>query len=886
MNAGKYLACLLFAFTFISCSKDHDMTSGQDGHMLTVNYHIDPSFDVYTKSNAGAVGERMIEKLYVLFFHASDHAANPGGYAGYSLTKPGSSGSLGTVSVNLPDGGDVSQAWQLVFLANPSKYAELGTYGTFGEWLAGEMTGVKFEDCSGKIIASANDAEGIKSPLLMSGSAQKSEGGNNISVNLRRNMARVDLKIAPTVIGFELVSAKLWNARTYTSIISGTELNESGFDGYSDYQIKGTPNMDSDSIGAQLYAFPNTPVASTADDDVTTCLIVGGKYGGSESVTYYRVNVAPFGGSQKIERNRRYVINIVNVKGEGERTESAAKGSVATGALIEYTMTDTWDDDFYGTYVFDQYGNGLSVSARSVTFSNSADQEIEINVFTKSGDTNPITGDWDADIENTEHFSAEIIEGSRVRVTALNANDSFTERHTMLNLVWGDLVLPVEIIQQGLAAGLAGLTVNPSSLRFPGSGMSKEFLVDLEGDFSGIDKNDIHFDVEGMSEWFSVADNTAKDNAGMGMFYYTVTTEDLPEGADERSGRIRFSVNSGQHLMVSTVSVYQSRSGSGSAAEETVEMWRWDEDTEGYVLAGGPESYYEGVEGMPDTQTGDRHLNFNVAVSSKIKYKIRLDTDMSWQLVKSGLASDNLIYSIVSSGDEQTIEISAKKDVKSGWSGRFYIEYVNGTKTEFSVHQQGVLGKSAQTGKTYYYGTMVINGRMWLDRNLGAVSNGFYTGRTLSDPAELGGLTNDAGARGEYFNSDAANTACPAGFRLPKGEGAVADITGNPDTASDYGELDWLATHAVWSGDNGDGQVGAKNVWYLTYSDEPLERWFIPLCGNANYPENGYLRGDNNWILAFIDKDNINALRGSVRWFKSSTHLRNEYQVRCIRDEN
>ncbi|GAE86452.1 hypothetical protein JCM10512_4964 [Bacteroides reticulotermitis JCM 10512] len=116
-----------------------------------------------------------------------------------------------------------------------------------------------------------------------------------------------------------------------------------------------------------------------------------------------------------------------------------------------------------------------------------------------------------------------------------------------------------------------------------------------------------------------------------------------------------------------------------------------------------------------------------------------------------------------------------------------------------------------------------MNNKLWLDRNIGAIVGqdgikGYFSNQPNT------GITSVTDAKGVYLTRAQANTACPPGFRLPK-------------RTAGSGEWDWVYNEMKWStatGNAASGGVSYKNVWYVTYSENPLKRWFLPVCGHSS----------------------------------------------------
>ncbi|MCC8034758.1 MAG: hypothetical protein LIO77_02350, partial [Rikenellaceae bacterium] len=178
------------------------------------------------------------------------------------------------------------------------------------------------------------------------------------------------------------------------------------------------------------------------------------------------------------------------------------------------------------------------------------------------------------------------------------------------------------------------------------------------------------------------------------------------------------------------------------------------------------------------------------------------------------------------------VEITAVSDVDWGWDGVFYVQYADGQTTPIVVHQTGIMA-SAASGEMFYYGLMRLNGKLWLDRNVGATAP-----MDADDPTA--GYYNpvtdylDTDAAGIFYYFTAAHDACPAGFRLPK-----------YSPTGETGEWDWVYNNLVYSSDLDDHPA---NVWYLSYGAVNNPRyWYLPITGT------GYSIGWNNQGNFWVD---------------------------------
>ncbi len=186
------------------------------------------------------------------------------------------------------------------------------------------------------------------------------------------------------------------------------------------------------SITSGLYAFPNLVHYSMQDDEVTTCLVIKGKYnadgwGGVPSQAaldavpscYYRVNIhTSLGEAQILRRNKLYRITIGAVTGEGEPDEDGALTNPDSKLELE---TDDWENPEEGDITTDNDGSFMSVTPTTMIFESVADFTELCKIYMTPG------GTWKATMSKGSEFFEIITDPSdasttlRVKTTGDNA---------------------------------------------------------------------------------------------------------------------------------------------------------------------------------------------------------------------------------------------------------------------------------------------------------------------------------------------------------------------------------------------------------------------------------------------------------------------------------
>lgn len=902
LQIKTFLTCwLLSSLLFLTgCSVwEEDVPSPEDSRQITLVYQQLTTTDVITRA-IQTTDELKIGNLYTIFYKSDKSLA------GISVTELNTESDSGTVSLILPDGVNASEAYNIYLLANLEGYVNQdGSYADVKAWLGAALSGSTYDTATGILegITKAPIADGITAPYLpMFGKTSKTAASNTIGANLTRLVSRVDLYVEhaklPTT-NFQLESAEIWNARKYTKLLTGssTDLSKDDFEDYSNNVA--TPSLDDingiDYIEAKLYAFPNYQAATEKGDRVTTCLIIGGSYNGG-TTTYYRLNIKPKTGSQVLKPNHRYKIKITAVSGPGaEKEEDAYKES---DAKISYEIDD-WKPGDMGDGITDIHGNKLNASPAQVVFSYLAGQTAKVNILKTLKGTDP--GDVTVDSSDPDNFSANLSsDGLSFEIKVLTDNYGNEDREAHVMVKWGTMEVPVYISQLGATSTAGGLRAAPNALHFGATESTQSATLLVSGDLSGISASQITYKVLNTENdlddsWCTIDGGFTESSTGL--YTFTVKAAKMKDNASYvRSAVIYFTMTkTNGEILNATMSVRQSPgSGGGSGSAIAVNMFEWI--STGSYPAADVETGYQNhaingfntdvFRGFPTDKIGTRHLHFSVVEHQTLKYRITMPNAQTWRIVVKGNAVGKISFTKTTGNPGDVVWITASSDPLAPWvDGSFVVEYGDGSEDEFFVYQMGVVSRLKNAiyykpddynGKIYYYGVIVINGVTWLDRNLGASSNGFFSNATT-------GVANTKleENRGAYFGSvTTAEAACPAGFRLP----TFALKTGETKDVNTDDEWGYVYRNSTFSGANGTPLVSPAGVsgtykltWYVGLNSKTTpDAFLIPLCGDGYttaYSDGNYWYA-GGYVYFYADGSKERT---------TSTSYTDGYSARCVR---
>lgn len=902
MKSGLCLLALVAMFS--GCiSEEIAPQEKNDSELLQLNYNIAGSSpeSLATRAVPGTIAENTVNNLMVLFFAPTTDGS--GTYIGYatSVTSDDPATASGTSRISMPAGQEVENAYSFIILSNYARYLRQGSSSNLDEFLTNTLTGKTQKEARTLMKGYADAPTGIKATdgLPMSCEYNKAAGTNLLYISLKRAVARVDLVSSAPTTNFILKSAQIWNVRK-----SATAIGSNGYGIESDYTHYRDRVIETDNgrVEGGLYAFENNTLTSDANDATTTCLIVGGYYNNSTTLSYYRINVVAPGLNQTMGRNHLYTINIKSVAGEGKDNPDDAYSYNKN--VIKYEIND-WDDSFNGMYAFDADGNGLAVSTRNVTFANTGGKiDIDVYRIDSPDPTKRITDTWNvamsAELQGSSFLVSKITGQERFNLSAPGENMTSNNRQGIANVTWGRISLPVNVLQLNIQSQLYGLKIVPTYLRYPAAEGSKKMTISLEGSFSGVAESDltpvIVYETAGES-WLTVTYDPAASSPTKGIFVYNVLCQEMPTGKEYRTADLKVALVQGDKTLTGTVNATQARSynpGDDGYIRKMNVMMLERQGTGGstYINVGTTTDRYKKFEGLPADKKTAKDLHFHIVENAARKYQITLESSMDWRIISPGMSA-NLHYKVTeknmgtgvttilsdnvgstgifykgSKNSTFAIEVKTVEDVVTGWSDSFYIEYENGDTEVFRTHQQGVIstigpniapkdGVAIDPATLFYYETFTMNNIVWLDRNLGAKSNGHFTNAATSYP-----IDNDA--KGAYFPLSSSSTACPAGFRTPMINGG--------------GEWEYVKGAVVWTGDStSDPVIPYERIFHTVYQMNPEKRFLVPVCGNASNPTAAiaYYLNNSTSILCF------NADNGTTSTVNYSTT--EGYSIRCVR---
>lgn len=289
---------------------------------------------------------------------------------------------------------------------------------------------------------------------------------NNINnIRMLRSVARVDV-IAAALPNFELVSIQAFRVSDNMQLIPDNPTTTPGVTDPSvptgaTQSINTTPiSTPPTSSVAQLY-LPEvaTPLSGDLVNDAT-CIVIGGLYAGSSTVSYYRLdfnpNIAghPFG---QILRNNRYEFNITYVLSEGYATAQEAANNISSSMEVRIVQ---WSD--FITYMIFDINNYLGVSSSYIRLTGDANSSYDIMVQTDlpnytltwaDRDGNPL-GSPSSSLSDEFFQVDKSPDGSTISVVATQENPAGSDDRVHFFLISGaNLKMFVTILQNHQDSG-------------------------------------------------------------------------------------------------------------------------------------------------------------------------------------------------------------------------------------------------------------------------------------------------------------------------------------------------------------------------------------------------------------------------------------------------
>lgn len=268
---------------------------------------------------------------------------------------------------------------------------------------------------------------------LQANQLEKIEG-----VGMLRAIARADVLVG-NVPEFELISIQAYRANNRIQLIPSQGM-----------QTVTTPNVPTDSrmdvntvvVGvsgnqamAELYLPESASPPESAQVSGATCIVIGGKYDGSDEVTYYRIDFDPDniqGSFGQILRNHRYIFTIRSVAGPGWSSADEAANNRSSQINLEIKA---WDESTADMYFDTEHHFGVSAREIEVGSKQNASAMIQINTdipdytLQWSDESGNVSGSAEETLTNSYFKVEKTAGGDNLIVTALQDNsNNQTER--------------------------------------------------------------------------------------------------------------------------------------------------------------------------------------------------------------------------------------------------------------------------------------------------------------------------------------------------------------------------------------------------------------------------------------------------------------------------
>ena len=292
-------------------------------------------------------------------------------------------------------------------------------------------------------------------------------------VSMLRAVARVDVLVGG-ITNFELTSIQAYRVNSRIQLIANQDLpvvTAPSIPVNSRMEVN-TPvsAINGNQAVSELYLSESVSPAESERVNGATCVVVGGKYAGSEEVTYYRIDFDPDdtqGSFGQILRNHRYVFTIRSVAGPGwpSADEAASNRSAQINLDIQ-----SWDESTTDMY-FDT-DHHFGVSTREVVLESKQNAALTLQVDT---DLSDYTFQWSDEQGNVSGTAAQSLAGSyfkvektnngrHIVVTALQSNNSDSDERKAYFVINASRWRILMTIRQQIV-DISGRTINMVSFR-------------------------------------------------------------------------------------------------------------------------------------------------------------------------------------------------------------------------------------------------------------------------------------------------------------------------------------------------------------------------------------------------------------------------------------
>lgn len=384
------LFTLLHLLLLVSCSEEVKLNGKDENTNINISYAV---VENDTKSLA-TQEELTINEALLLFY---DKDSNQ--FVDYALAEP----SEIDFNLNLNLGSAIlsDQEYKIIILGNFKNYTSL-TYSNF----IAKNRDKDYNELKKNIKAKVIDNNRLSTPLPYAGVLVDSKGNEslfkcmnrdeqtlqlNYTIQFNKLTIRIDfLNLVPDKLDVKWVKVINYRDEAYifTDLITGHIIENSTLD-----NSKGViePNnvfennkLISQYIEGGLYVFPNISQYITQSDKTTSAILVCGYYEGSDTESFYRINVGRKEANQTFRAGTSYKVTLHEVLNSGNASEEEAINNKDLN--VYYQVSNDWVDSG-SNLVSDEMGNYLSVSTTQKTFKGRADEEFLLFVeFNKNSD--------------------------------------------------------------------------------------------------------------------------------------------------------------------------------------------------------------------------------------------------------------------------------------------------------------------------------------------------------------------------------------------------------------------------------------------------------------------------------------------------------------------
>lgn len=217
------------------------------------------------------------------------------------------------------------------------------------------------------------------------------------------------------------------------------------------------------------------------------CIVVGGYYKGSNSITYYRLNFAETGDNGDVThypilRNHRYTFNIQQITGPGYATATEALNSEGFAGNMSYDLI-VWDENIHEVQVMGKYYLGLD--NRNVRLSANKDTIGAPNTLTINYQTNyPLSASDTLGLKWKEGSLFKAVWNSSTNSIAISANTENVSNTVLTDTLYvraGLLTIPVRVEQSyvNFRYTINCATVNVNGTYTAGSALTTSNTISL-----------------------------------------------------------------------------------------------------------------------------------------------------------------------------------------------------------------------------------------------------------------------------------------------------------------------------------------------------------------------------------------------------------------------